>query len=281
MRDVVERLAKLPPGKRALPPPRAGGAGGISGARFHSPSPSSGSGSSTGGSLEALRTTSLRRFVSAERSNVRALEASLGEITRRHEVLRTSLPRHRRKAHPGRSGIGPFRIPSFDLRPLTVPEREAQVLALAAEEAARPFDLTHGLVFRATVLRVEEQDHVLLLNTPSHRGRRLVHRASRRRAQTCSTRRTRARRHRPFRSCPYSTVTSHVGNASTSEGRRSSATSRTEASAPGCPGASSPSRGSSPPSHPLLSGEARAVPCASLWRRRFGIWDVARAQRFS
>ena len=38
------------------------------------------------------------------------------------------------------------------------------MLRLAREEARRPFDLARGPLFRASLLRLGDEDHVLLLN---------------------------------------------------------------------------------------------------------------------
>ncbi len=53
-------------------------------------------------------------------------------------------------------------------------EAEPRAMALAGEESRRPFDLARGPLFRARLLRLGAQDHVLLLCRPSHRQRRLV-----------------------------------------------------------------------------------------------------------
>ncbi|HZN54796.1 MAG TPA: condensation domain-containing protein, partial [Candidatus Polarisedimenticolaceae bacterium] len=92
-----------------------------------------------------------------------ALEASLGEITRRHEALRTTFPDIDGKPIQVVGDAEPFRIPVLDLRSLGASERKTRARALAAEEAERPFDLARGPVFRATALRLAEKDHVLLL----------------------------------------------------------------------------------------------------------------------
>ena len=94
--------------------------------------------------------------------NVTALERSLNEIVRRHEALRTTLA--------SVDGI-PVQIiaenrtvplPALDLSASPEAEREAAVRHLNAE-AQRPFNLAHDLPLRATLLRLGEQEHVLLL----------------------------------------------------------------------------------------------------------------------
>jgi amino acid adenylation domain-containing protein/non-ribosomal peptide synthase protein (TIGR01720 family) len=84
-----------------------------------------------------------------------ALERALGEIVRRHDALRTVFAQA--------DGVPVQLVRPFDGFALTVEEAaEADVRRRAAEEAARPFDLAAGPLFRATLLRVSEQEHVLL-----------------------------------------------------------------------------------------------------------------------
>ena len=54
-------------------------------------------------------------------------------------------------------------LPIVDLTEIPSSNREAQVLSLAAAEAKRPFDLTRDPLFRATLVRVSAEEHVLLL----------------------------------------------------------------------------------------------------------------------
>ncbi|HYO15771.1 MAG TPA: amino acid adenylation domain-containing protein [Thermoanaerobaculia bacterium] len=91
--------------------------------------------------------------------DVRALAASLSEVVRRHEALRTRFPA---------VGDGPVQVvdppatlplPVIDLS--GVGETEAE--RLGREEAARPFDLAAGPLLRLTLLRVTPEEHLLLL----------------------------------------------------------------------------------------------------------------------
>ncbi|HLM68164.1 MAG TPA: condensation domain-containing protein, partial [Longimicrobium sp.] len=50
-----------------------------------------------------------------------------------------------------------------DLSSLNEPAREAEVRRRAREDAARPFDLAHGPPFRASLLRLADDEHVLLI----------------------------------------------------------------------------------------------------------------------
>ncbi|HEX3529710.1 MAG TPA: amino acid adenylation domain-containing protein [Thermoanaerobaculia bacterium] len=91
----------------------------------------------------------------AGRLDAAALEWSLGEVVRRHEVLRT------RFAPAGGPEGGPaqvvlpadvFSMPRIDLRALPADRGEEEARRLAAGEAARPFDLETGPLVRATLL---------------------------------------------------------------------------------------------------------------------------------
>ncbi|HKQ60133.1 MAG TPA: condensation domain-containing protein, partial [Candidatus Polarisedimenticolaceae bacterium] len=92
-----------------------------------------------------------------------ALEASLDEIVRRHEVLRTTFHEIDGKAiqlvHEKES-CGLVRV---DLRTWVESEREARLEQLLAEEAARPFDLSRGPLLRAGVVLLAEREHALWL----------------------------------------------------------------------------------------------------------------------
>ena len=60
--------------------------------------------------------------------------------------------------------FGGFALPVEDLSGLGEADREAAVRRRAGEEARRPFDLSAGPLFRAALLRLGAEDHVLLLS---------------------------------------------------------------------------------------------------------------------
>ncbi len=92
-----------------------------------------------------------------------ALERSLAAIVQRHEVLRTRFPtvdgRPRQEIAPAQALGILFR----DLGVLPAEEREAEARRAALEEARQPFDLGRGPLVRVTLLRIDEQQHILLL----------------------------------------------------------------------------------------------------------------------
>jgi amino acid adenylation domain-containing protein/thioester reductase-like protein len=92
-----------------------------------------------------------------------ALERSVAEILRRHEVFRTSFPSVEGKPVQVIAPATSQPVPLVDLRHLPITEREGQVQRLAEEEARRPFDLSTGPLVRTNLFRLDEREHVLLL----------------------------------------------------------------------------------------------------------------------
>ncbi len=90
-----------------------------------------------------------------------ALEATLTEVVRRHEVLRTIYPEQ--NGEPAQRVQPPEHaaIPLLDLTALGA-RAESAAEALAAEEADRPFELARGPLLRAALLRLGKEDHALL-----------------------------------------------------------------------------------------------------------------------
>ncbi|MFL5539509.1 MAG: amino acid adenylation domain-containing protein, partial [Longimicrobiaceae bacterium] len=93
-----------------------------------------------------------------------ALERSLSEIVRRHEALRTVFAEVDGSPVQVIAPFGGFALPVEDLSALSEVDRRAAAEQRAGEEAARPFDLAAGPLFRAALLRLGEEDHVLLLS---------------------------------------------------------------------------------------------------------------------
>ncbi|HEY3568484.1 MAG TPA: amino acid adenylation domain-containing protein [Thermoanaerobaculia bacterium] len=93
------------------------------------------------------------------------LAALLGEIARRHEVLRTTF-----RVVAGKQVAqvvappAPWHLPLVDLSALPAARREREAGRLADEEAARPFHLARGPLLRATLLRLAPAEQALLLN---------------------------------------------------------------------------------------------------------------------
>ncbi|MDN3222037.1 non-ribosomal peptide synthetase [Pseudomonas nunensis] len=92
-----------------------------------------------------------------------ALQRALDRIVFRHEALRTTFVQAQgedavQRIAPADSG---FALRQYDLRGQA--DAEAQWQALAAEEEAELFDLEHGPLIRGRLIRLNAQDHVLLV----------------------------------------------------------------------------------------------------------------------
>lgn len=96
--------------------------------------------------------------------DVAALRRALAEIVQRHDVLRTHFANVDGQLQQlVTSDDVPLAV--IDLSHLPHVERESQTESLMAAEATRPFDLAHGPVMRTTLLRLGEEEHVLLLTS--------------------------------------------------------------------------------------------------------------------
>ncbi|HEU0077914.1 MAG TPA: amino acid adenylation domain-containing protein, partial [Longimicrobiaceae bacterium] len=95
--------------------------------------------------------------------DVDALERALGEIVRRHESLRTVFAEVDGSPVQVIAPFAGFALPVEDLSALSEADRKAAVEQRAGEEAARPFDLAAGPLFRAALFCVAPDDHVLVL----------------------------------------------------------------------------------------------------------------------
>jgi amino acid adenylation domain-containing protein len=95
--------------------------------------------------------------------NVTALEQSLDEIIRRHELLRTVFSVV--DGEPVQIIMPPVSgsLSLVDLRDRSESEREGEARRLASSEARRAFDLEQGPLLRATLIRLNEDDHLLVL----------------------------------------------------------------------------------------------------------------------
>jgi len=98
------------------------------------------------------------------RLDVDALRRSFAEIVRRHEPLRTVFAQADGQPVQRILPAVPVDLPVADLSHLAEEEREAGAHRRAAEEAATPFDLERGPLFRVSLLRLGEEDHVVLWN---------------------------------------------------------------------------------------------------------------------
>jgi amino acid adenylation domain-containing protein len=95
--------------------------------------------------------------------DVEALERTLSEVVRRHEVLRTSFPMVAGVPVQHIAAAVPFHLPMLDLSKLPEPERKPEARRVAVEESRRPFNLAQGPMLRSMLLKLDEDEHVVLL----------------------------------------------------------------------------------------------------------------------
>jgi amino acid adenylation domain-containing protein len=97
------------------------------------------------------------------RLNIEALGASFNEIVRRHESLRTTFGLSEERPVQVVHEPGSWDLAVNDLRQFPGDEREEIAVRLMREDAESPFDLTKGPLLRTQLLRLAEDDHILLL----------------------------------------------------------------------------------------------------------------------
>ncbi len=93
-----------------------------------------------------------------------ALQKSLNEIVRRHEVLRTSFPSSDGQPRQHIHEHSELRPDIIDLMQGDEAEREQKLEEELREEARRGFDLSSGPLIRAKLIRMGEDEHVLMVN---------------------------------------------------------------------------------------------------------------------
>jgi amino acid adenylation domain-containing protein len=95
--------------------------------------------------------------------DVGALEASVNEVVRRHETLRTTFPsvdgRPIQVIHP--SVVVPLNV--VEASGHGTADREAEARRLAQEDRRRPFRLGDAPLVRALLVRLDDMDHVLVV----------------------------------------------------------------------------------------------------------------------
>ncbi len=95
--------------------------------------------------------------------DVEALERSVNELVRRHVVVRTAVSLSDGQPVQVVAPVSAMSVPVVTLDHLEASERDAAVLRLATAEAQRPFELAYGPMLRVTLLRLDAEEHVLLL----------------------------------------------------------------------------------------------------------------------
>ena len=95
--------------------------------------------------------------------NIAALERTLNEIIRRHEVLRTRFVSLAGESRQEVLESAEVKLVITDLSELEEPAREAALREAIAAENREPFNLAHGPLLRTKLLRMGIDDYVLLL----------------------------------------------------------------------------------------------------------------------
>ncbi|HKG78043.1 MAG TPA: condensation domain-containing protein [Pyrinomonadaceae bacterium] len=94
--------------------------------------------------------------------NHAALEQTFSEIVRRHESLRTIFPAIDDRPAQIIQPPARFQLPVVDLSRLPREERERVAERLAQNETLRRFDLSKGPFVRPTVMRLDQQEHIVI-----------------------------------------------------------------------------------------------------------------------
>ncbi|WCM49880.1 amino acid adenylation domain-containing protein [Pseudomonas sp. WJP1] len=97
------------------------------------------------------------------RLNLPALEQAFASLVARHETLRTVFAAQADDSLLQVPATAPLLIEQVDFSALPATEREQAVAEAAERQSVLPFDLGTGPLLRVTLLKLAEQEHVLLL----------------------------------------------------------------------------------------------------------------------
>ncbi|MEE8586119.1 MAG: non-ribosomal peptide synthase/polyketide synthase, partial [Acidobacteriota bacterium] len=96
------------------------------------------------------------------RLDIPVLKASLDEVVRRHESLRTRFPAFQGKPRQLIGEEGRIDLPVVDLGRCLPPQQDREVQRLARLQARRPFDLGRGPLLEVQLIRLGDQEQALL-----------------------------------------------------------------------------------------------------------------------
>lgn len=95
--------------------------------------------------------------------NIPALHQALNTLVARHETLRTTFAASDGRPMQVIAAHQSLELPLIDLLSWPDTERETEALRRVTAEAQQPFDLARGPLLRVTLLRLEKEDHILVL----------------------------------------------------------------------------------------------------------------------
>jgi len=98
------------------------------------------------------------------RLDEQALRKSLTEIVRRHEVLRSSFPSRDGEPRQEIHEVDELQLIGLDLRQTDQAEREERLQEVLLAEARHGFELSSGPLIRAKLIRMAEDEQVLMVN---------------------------------------------------------------------------------------------------------------------
>ncbi|MEO8562543.1 MAG: amino acid adenylation domain-containing protein [bacterium] len=97
--------------------------------------------------------------------DVEALRRAFDGLIARHEILRTTYAFHAEHAVQVVNAPSPVDLLVVDLRDRPGAERETEAARIALERARRPFDLSRDQILRVALIRLDEQQHVLHIDS--------------------------------------------------------------------------------------------------------------------
>ena len=95
--------------------------------------------------------------------NEAALCSSFAQLVERHEALRTRFYEHDGQAMQRVDERADFDLQRIDLSDLAVDQRESRAQQIREEQAHTPFDLQNGPLFWVTLVKLDDEEHQLLL----------------------------------------------------------------------------------------------------------------------
>lgn len=96
--------------------------------------------------------------------NAPALQRTINAVVARHEILRTTFVAVSGEPVQRISEASSVAMSTIDISHLTESERGTEAPRLVKEECGRAFDLTQGPLFRVTLLKLGELEHILLFS---------------------------------------------------------------------------------------------------------------------